>query len=335
MAAPSKRQTELDILRLLATLAVIAIHSGGFGDGSLASVLHVSVVWCVPIFFMISGRFFLDPVRDVSLKKVLCSSLPRIVLAFLVWSAVYTLWYVFSGTYAELNVFGVLTQYIEGPYHFWYLYTLAGLYLLTPMLRLIVADDRLCAYFLILFALCNVSFEYLIYLPKIGSVIHALLLRLHPDMVTQYVGYYVLGWFIQRRKNTIGKKTEITIYLVGLLALAGTAAAELLVSAELRETDFIKQYMKPNVVLYSAALYTFFIKRVSCLRLSERVGAVLGKLTECGFGIYCVHALINELVPVLVFSSFAPVVRVGVIYLLSLILTILIRRIPVIGKRIT
>lgn len=335
MNGQTKRQTELDILRLLALLAVIAIHSSGFGDGLLACGIHAAIVWSVPVFFMISGRFFLDPARSVTPERLMRKYLPHIILAFLVWSVVYTLWYVLSGTYDGLNIFGILTQYIEGPYHFWYLYALAGLYVLTPLLRLVAADDTLMAYFLALFALCNVAFEYLIYLPKIGPILNAFLSRLHLDMVTQYVGYYMLGWFIQRHRDRIGTRLEITIYAVGFLMFAVTIAAECLVSPELRAADFVKQYMKPNVVLYSAALYTFFVKRVAHVHISEKAQVVWGRLTELSFGVYCIHALINEFMPTLPLAALAPVVRVVCIYLASLGLTILIRRIPVIGKKIT
>lgn len=71
----SKRETELDILRLLAILAVIAMHAGGNQylspnfNSNHHSMFVASIVWCVPVFFMISGRFFLDPSRDVTIKK--------------------------------------------------------------------------------------------------------------------------------------------------------------------------------------------------------------------------------------------------------------------------
>lgn len=73
--AEIKRQTELDILRLLATLAVIMIHGGlnPLTDNLMIKYMyrgmHAAIVWCVPVFFMVSGRFFLDPERDVSTKK--------------------------------------------------------------------------------------------------------------------------------------------------------------------------------------------------------------------------------------------------------------------------
>ena len=71
-----QRQTELDILRFLATLAVIVIHMGRIpyvADCWAESSVEMSIVplvWCVPVFFMISGRFFLDPEKNITLKNL-------------------------------------------------------------------------------------------------------------------------------------------------------------------------------------------------------------------------------------------------------------------------
>lgn len=70
MREQAKRQTELEVLRLLAILAVIVMHAGR--NSQISESLHpnhhsmfvTAIVWCVPVFFMISGRFFLDPMRN-------------------------------------------------------------------------------------------------------------------------------------------------------------------------------------------------------------------------------------------------------------------------------
>lgn len=330
----TRRRTELDILRLLATLAVITIHSvkisAPFGIAPL--------VWSVPVFFMISGRFFLDPQREITTEKLFLKTILHIVTAAVFWSAVFTVYYLLSGSYAGLNKFGVLAEFIQGPYHLWFLYTLTGLYLLTPILRKIAADDKTLIYTLIMFAVLNIITEYLIYLPKTGHIIDELTSDIGLKTITGYMGYYLLGYFIYRKKDAIGKKTEGMIYIIGLIMFVATLVAESLISQELRETDFVKQYMKPNVIAFSAAIYTFFTKRVSEWNFSERTRQCLTRLTEYGFGVYCIHALLNELIVTPQFSAlpvFSAVLRVMILYLLSLLCTWLIRKIPFIGKRIT
>lgn len=344
MREQAKRQTELDVLRLLATLAVIMIHAGLNPHTDREAVqlafcgLHAAIVWCVPVFFMISGRFFLDPGRNVTQKSILRKTLPHIVAVFLFWSAVFTVYYVAAGVYDGLNIFGILTQFIAGPYHLWYLYALAGLYLLTPILRKIAADEKTLIYLLLLFAAVNLTYEYLIYLPKVGEVLESCISRLELQTVTGYMGYYLLGYFIWSKRDAICGRVEFWVYFIGIVMLAVTILGECMVSVELRSADFVKQYMKPNVILYSASLYTFFIKRVVRFRFSAQTQRIFAMLTEYGFGVYCIHALLNELISTPQFSGLpllSSLLRVLILYLSSLLLTCLIRKIPVIGKKIT
>lgn len=346
MAEQGKRQTELDVLRLLAILAVIIMHAGGNTQvsGNLHANHHsmfvAAIVWCVPVFFMISGRFFLDPTRRVTMEGMLKKYIPRIILAYLVWTTVYVVYYVWSGAYDGLNIYGVLNQFIEGPYHFWYLFALVGLYVVTPLLRKVTADKSMTAYFLVVFFAVNLVLEYLVYIPKVGSIV-ALFTNKVGIGIVGYVGYFTLGYYLYAIKDTIKPKTEICLYAVGVGLWILTVVLEGKVSPELQEADFIKQYMKPNVILYSASIYLFFIKRVSQISFSEKTQRVFSKLTELSFGVYILHALVNE------FVSYIPlpqpmklpylwlVLLTIVIYLASLGLTFLIRKIPVVGKKIT
>lgn len=321
-------------MRLIATLAVIAIHSVKI----TAPFSIAPLVWCVPIFFMISGRFFLDPERKVTTVNLFRKNILHIVTAFIFWSAVFTVYYLISGSFDGLSSFGVLAEFIHGPYHLWFLYAIIGLYLLTPILRKITADEKTLAYTLLLFAAVNIVTEYLIYIPKIGSVTEEFISRLGLQTLTGYMGYYLLGYLIWAKKDAISKKTEIAVYILGIFMFAATIVAESLISSELRSTDFVKQYMKPNVIIFSAAMYTFFVKRVSECRFSEKTQRVFAKLTEYGFGVYCIHALINELLQTPQISALpiiSSLLRVLILYVISFIITWLIRKIPIVGKMIT
>lgn len=350
MTEQKKRETELDILRFISTLAVILMHSlsDSFMTGDLQKrVTSVFLVFCVPCFFMISGRFFLDPARNVSAKKILMRYVPHIAVVFVFWSAVYTVYGVLTGAYSGLNVFGILTQFIEGPYPFWFLYTLVGLYLVTPLLRKIAEDDRLLIYFVILFGVLSVIHGYLVYLPHVGSVISSVTGRLRLTMPLGFTGYYVLGYLIWHKRDAITPKIELAIYVSGIVLFLATLVAEnLCIIYEHPDVNFVKQYLKPNVVIFSAALYMFFVKRVSSWRISERTRRFFALTTELGFGIYAMHALILEFVGwvlrELVKGRWLPAVfpftqltQAVLVYLICFGLVWLIRKIPVIGKRIT
>lgn len=339
-----KRQTELDILRFLATLAVIVIHMGRIpfvSDCWASGRLSMSIapyVWCVPVFFMISGRFFLDPEKNIPLKVLFQKYIFRLILAFALWSAIYTAYDVWAGTYGNLNIFGILTEYLHGPTHFWYLYTAVALYLLTPFLRKVVSDKTVCIYALVLFAIYNITTQYLIYIPKVGGILESTVSRLGLESLSGYVGYFLLGYVLYVYQEKITKKWEVTIYFLGVLLLVLTYVLDISISDELRAADFVKQYQKPNVVFYSAALYLFFIKRVSKLTFSEKICTVFAKATEYGFGVYILHALVIELLSFLPYPAqpISPVVITPLlavcVYLISFILTAMIRKLPIVGK---
>ena len=70
----SQRKIYPDVLRIVSTLAVIAIHTIGILWKDLSprsfewQVLNFygSISrWCVPVFVMISGIFFLDPEKNI------------------------------------------------------------------------------------------------------------------------------------------------------------------------------------------------------------------------------------------------------------------------------
>ena len=68
-----------DLLRILATFAVIFLHVSacGFGRDYLSCNWIVSVVydgmvrWCVPIFVMLSGALFLDMKKKITLESLI------------------------------------------------------------------------------------------------------------------------------------------------------------------------------------------------------------------------------------------------------------------------
>lgn len=346
MEGMKRRQTELDLLRLIAILGVIVMHIKLSGNSMPQSRFGVtlyqgiwsSVTWCVPIFVMISGRLFLDPARDITLQKLCTKYIPRIATAFLFWSAIYQVYYSVLGGQA-LNWKGILSQYLMGPYHMWYLYMIVGLYAVTPILRKFSGDAAITKYFVILFFFAELLNEYGPYLPVIGGTLAYAAEKINLNVVLGMTGYYVLGWHLYRTELT--KKQEAAIYLAGLLALCFTIfAASNLPIPEGQNTEFYQQYLKPNVILESAALYTFFVKRVCKARFSERLAGWISLLAENCFGIYLIHALVNEFVCTGswkdAFSPFLAVpVLVFLVFAISAVIIFPLRKIPFVRKHLT
>lgn len=343
-----KREIELDILRLLAMLAVIWVHVGGMETDSLpTSDLNCQILifmkslatWQIPVYVMISGRFFLDPERQIPFSKIL-RAIGRLVLAFVVWNVVYQAWYIPRGTYIGLNWKGILSQSLIGPYHFWYLYMIVGLYLITPFLRKITADKQLSEYFIGLFFLFMVLIKYVVQLPFVGPTLNSMLDSMDMKFVLGYSGYYVLGYYL--RRYPISDKWERALYICGaVLLLLGAAANTVCSVREGAYTERFTGYTNPNTIIVAAAIYTLFTKRIGKAVFSEKVSHLISKLSEYSFGVYLIHALILDIIGTtgLTPTLRHPVVMMPVITLLAFaitnILVMLIRKIPNVGRKIT
>lgn len=343
-----KRETELDILRLLAMLAVIWVHVGGMETDSLPTAdpncqwlifLKSIMTWEIPVYVMISGRFFLDPARQMPFSKIL-RAIGRLVTAFLVWNVVYMVFYVLTGSYGGLNWKGIASQALIGPYHFWYLYMIVGLYLITPFLRKIAEDKHLSAYFIGLFFLFMLLTRYCVELPFIGPTIQAMLDSMGMKFVLGYSGYYVLGYYL--RKYPLSDKWERVLYICGAaLLLLGAAANTICSVREGAYTERFTGYTHPNTILVAAAVYTLFTKRIGKVKFPEKVTHMVSRLTGYSFGVYLIHALILDvfaaagLKPTLLHPVIMMPVITPLAFAVTGILVMLIRKIPKVGRKIT
>lgn len=336
------RQTEFDILRIIALLAVIVVHSSGIGISTTQSkcvlvFIDSIITWQIPVYVMISGRFFLDPEREMPFRKLLKAIL-RLVIAFVAWDVVYQLFYVLSGTYAGLNWKGILSQAVMGPYHFWYLFMIVCLYAITPFLRKIAEDKRLMEYFIILFLLFEFLTYFGAYLPVIGNTVAEVLIKTNFHFALGYSGYYILGYYLYKYGIPDGLEVLLYVLSVVLLIAAGVATVHRALLEGTNEEWYTK-YLMPNIAVEAAAIYTVFTKRVSKHHFSDRAVKWISKLSEYSFGVYLIHALILEFIGMTGFTTYGslfvfPVIVIATV-VISNILVGLLRKIPLIGKKIT
>lgn len=343
-----KRETELDILRLLALLAVIWVHVGGMETDSLPTsdpnwpiliFMKSLATWQIPVYVMISGRFFLDPDREMPFSKIL-KAIGRLVLAFVVWNVVYQTYYILTDSYTGLNWKGIMSQALIGPYHFWYLYMIVGLYLIIPFLRKIAEDKRLAEYFIGLFFLFTLLTKYCVELPFVGATLDSMLGSMGMKFVLGYSGYYVLGYYL--RKFPLSDKWERLLYVCGaILLLLGAAANTVCSVQEGAYTERFTGYTNPNTIIVVAAIYALFTKRIGNVQFSKKITKTISGLSEYSFGVYLIHAFILDIIGTtgLKPTSQHPVVMMPVITLLTFavtaVLVAMIRKIPRIGRRIT
>ncbi len=348
MESTKERRTELDMLRLAATLAVIATHlcGGVVKQADVNSDLFVQLntlrsllTWSVPEFVMISGCLFLAPEKKITTSQLYKKYIRHIAVCFAVWSAVFQIYYLFAGEH-HLNFFGIISEFLIGPYPFWYLWMLIGLYMIIPFLRTFSEDRKLVGYFLILFIAGEFAVNYGTKLPGIGILLEEILKKSYCYFVLGFTGYYLMGYYLLH--SSISVKMEMILYALGITCAAFAAVGTTWQSqAQGVYNEWFSKYLMPNVIIESAALFVFFTRRVSKIHFSLGAKNILKQCSTLGFGVYLIHGLVIEgfnYLGITVSHSLPLILTIiltTAVYFISAGLTWAIRQIPWIGRQIT
>lgn len=339
-ASSPTRLVYADVLRLFAILAVVFLHvsaralvkahafSAVWWAGNLFDSLSR---WSVPVFVMISGALLLGTIRDESVSEFLNRRFRKILIPFFSWSGVYL---VFRTTilheHFDLMECGKYLSKEPAFYHLWFMYVILGLYLITPLLRVMLkqAQDADLRYFLSLWLL------FACILP-LSANLTGITLGIPMEFVTGYVGYFLLGHYLHQRP-ALPKSWLLSAFILGaLLTLGGTWALTLKKHGFLDQVLF--SYFSPNVVLMAIALYGWF--QGQSFPTSWSGDSWVKQLSGCSFGIYLCHPLILALVlntPIRQFRLETLLIQYWwgipvcscLIFLLSLALVLPMRKIP-------
>jgi surface polysaccharide O-acyltransferase-like enzyme len=337
-----------DWLRAIAIVAVVVLHIAALNwydgpvdsaDWQLLNIADSAVRFCVPVFFMISGALFLDPSKNVTYRTILSKSLPRLLIPFAVWSLFYAVLTTF-GPGGDRSLAGLLVEFVTGHYHLWYLIALAGLYLATPVLRLLTDDRRLLWYFVALAGVFAVLLPFAENAPIVGPVLTDLLASMQFHLALGYAIYFVLGYLMHTA--TISRTVTLVLAISGALALVATAAGTSVLSLRQGTPDgLLYGYLTPNVVLVSVGVFAvakFFSERREAPLPAPRLVRVAARYS---FGIYLIHPLFQVLLQWLGWTSASasPLISVPLltitIFTLSLLAAMGIRLIPRLGARIS
>lgn len=323
MQSSENRIVYLDLLRLIATFAVVLLHvsCGGFLSFTGDTNYYVSLVydgltrWCVPVFVMISGALFLRPEKTVTLKGLYGKSIGRLVICYVLWSLIYYLLFSFDGNFS-------MRFLLHPHFHLWFLRMLVFVYVLVPILRIIAHDEIITKYCLIVWTL------YLI----LSFAGRFELFRMNP--VVGYSGYFLLGYYLSQK--TFTKRQLILVCLLGVAGIVVTLLGTGLLSEKnlLADEQFFS-YLTANVAAMAVAVFVTVKKLAD--KCGNGVARFLGVIGKDLFGVYLTHALWLPLLNTPTIRSWgSPVIMIPLIALavfaLSLALTRLMRLIPVLKK---
>lgn len=209
------RKQFLDVLRVLATCAVVLMHVlTGATDVTDASIvpeyrsLLLSVMdlvtWCVPIFLLISGYLFLNPKRTLTYPVMIKKYCRRIALAILLFGVPYAAseLVVAERTFRVMMIPEALKMTLTGHTwsHMWYLYLILFLYLITPLLKKVLRVLPVwgvAAVMAVIFLGSSVA-------PFLNKVLDVNSIPVLPDGGVYFL-YYLCGYFFAVREVCVDK----------------------------------------------------------------------------------------------------------------------------------
>jgi len=210
MRRVASRDSKLDLIKTIAIFCVITIHVTSYGwsmfpTGSFSWVSNM--FWAsitraaVPLFLMCSGVIFLNPDKELTLKKLYTKYLPRVIAAMLVWAMAYkTGNLITEGNFSLNGLWKAFKEVIvfKQEFHLYYIHLIILGYICLPIVRIITAkaSKRQLEYCL------AVWFAFGILYPTFGSFWPLSLLASSPrlwliTMPYAAIGYMVLGYYIR------------------------------------------------------------------------------------------------------------------------------------------
>ena len=346
------RIVKYDILRVVACFAIVMLHvSNGYwyvvnvdsGDFTVMTIYNSFTRFGVPVFFMLSGIFLLDPARELPPRKW-GSKMLKLSAGFYSWS----LFYAFQSVIFNGLVHGwgsvtqemwstAFTRFIMGHGHMWFLLDLFGFYLLLPILRKICENIKIVEYFLLLWLITR--FFVIAIMPYVGGeIVIALMNSLHLYSLTGYIGYFMGGYYLN--KINIPRYIRYPLYAFGIGSLPFTMIKTL--SCCRAESSYNDMWFSPssiNILILSTA--TFILMKN--MKIPDRLAGAkwIPAMAKCTFFVYMSHPFFIEKLNLLGINVIKypvvlsiPVMTIG-IFSVTMLLGLLIGKIPIIGKYIT
>jgi surface polysaccharide O-acyltransferase-like enzyme len=342
-----------DVLRSVAAVLVVLAHAAC----SYLYVPHppavITMDWhaanwmlvlsrpCVPLFVMLSGLLLLNAdAQPMSGKTFFHKRIMRVLVPLVLWSLAFAVWRLgFNGE--KLSAIQLVDAFVQGTLspHLWFLYMILAMYLLTPIIQVYVrsATWQDYRYFMGLWLCVSVLFPVFQRATQMNVSIVSFL------SLNGFAGYYISGYFLNQVKVPAKWRGWLALLWAGGTIGTGVISAHLSMQAG-KINDYFYSYLSPLVVVLSIALF-LLLKDLPYARFQARYSwfyPVLKTFASLSLGVYLVHPMVMGVLESyrLGFSmtqlGIQPGILIpiytGLVVLVALCVSAVLRKIPLIGK---
>lgn len=281
------REVWVDVLRAFACISVLLVHSPAKYDGQipgqfvLAPANYLFMAWGVSVFFMISGALLFN--RPQTLVPFYKKRFTRVLCPIVIWSVIYIIF----DDYFIPNDLSYLQRILRIPLYeqsgiMWFMYTLVGIYLVTPIISVWLSSCTKRDVEIILgIWVITLLLPYLILIdPKSIAIIGANGTLHH---FYGFIGYALLGYYLRKYVNIL-----LRSWTFGLMCVCAFGFPLFVYFSNALPIDVLNDSMSLSSALMSTVAFLFF-KGIDYK--DGRLLRIILKIAEFSFGIYLCHML--------------------------------------------
>lgn len=328
-----KRIYYLDWLRVIAIIGVIFIHCSSLTVITCPREIFPYFInsfgrFAVPVFVMISGVLFLN--KNIGIKKLYSKYILKFAVCILAFEFL-----------AFLTKFFNWENVVIIKVHLWFLYMIMGIYMVYPFLKKIVSSQKLCLYFV------GLSLIYVFIIPFLIKFTSGFSYTDTFKFLTYFTDksylhlplgfsvYFVLGYLLH--KYDIKKYfNNIVLYFAAVISLGMITFSTMHIAvANGQFSEYLCDYNYIFVLTFAVSVFLIF-KNHEVFNRENKVISFLSRYTFC---IYLVHMIVlghlRKIEPVLGYDFKTDpfmVINIVITFCLSLVLALIINKIPVLNK---
>ncbi|MGL5151921.1 MAG: acyltransferase [Clostridium sp.] len=326
----------INVLRIVAIILVILLHAnamylmpikeGKVGIISSIVIISISVITriAVPIFVLISGRYVIESLSNISVKEFYKKRILRLIYPLIFWSILF-------GTLSLALVPGTTIKtyfidFISGfannmtAIHIWYLYMLLGLYLVSPIIYTFIKNMNQKKLLIIGSILTLFGFLVEIFKNKTGINLWIL-------WWLEFLGLFIMGYALRGIKI---KSKNYLLIIIGIIQVISSAICCYLFSVGSSLGMVFFWGLTPTTTITAILVYLYFENNT----MQE---CIVSKDSKYVLGVYLLHPIILILIKNL--SMGMPVIEVIlktiIAYLISLFIIKLLYKIKFMRKFIS
>lgn len=348
--ANASRLDYIELMRAIAIAMVVAIHVAAtyFYNSEMAAAATSNwkaSAWvmgflrpAVPLFIMISGTLLLQPSKaSEPITHFFKKRLAKILAPFIIWSAAFIGWRILFLNETITLGDAIVAFLSDKVYvHFWFMYVLLALYVITPVLRQLTKDisQTHLAYALGIWLVVE-SF-----IPLIQFYLGGELELISHLPMTDYIGFFLGGYYLSRLKVPRPINRLLPTIYVAAAIVTGALTLHLNGVGDSID-DSMYSNLRPNTILMAVCLFLWLkdISYMSGVSKNIILNGCIKLLSRFSFGIYLMHIMLVDLfqstyvmglqINALPLSAFATIPLFSVIVLvLSILILAPLSRLP-------